>query len=191
MVPSEVKTRKTTHIILHAGCIKENLKIITRIYYVLKVIRTSHPILIMCLHVQRCPMRWVQHLSWRHHFATVTGTGAINRIHALNIKCEGLSRSFWTGCLEWELQMVQLSATNCRCIFILWVSLVNFAAITLCVASERVIPKVSIYFVINLVWKLLNTPSYTTFNWWLAESHKYFHMFIKRWQNMYSLLLAI
>jgi hypothetical protein len=34
--------------------------------------------------------------------------------------------------------MVQLSATRCSCIAILWVSLVSFAAITICVASQRV-----------------------------------------------------
>jgi hypothetical protein len=34
--------------------------------------------------------------------------------------------------------MVQLSVTRCSCINILWVSLVSFAAITLCVASRRV-----------------------------------------------------
>jgi hypothetical protein len=34
--------------------------------------------------------------------------------------------------------MVQLSATKCSCIAILRVSLVSFAAITLCVASQRV-----------------------------------------------------
>jgi hypothetical protein len=34
--------------------------------------------------------------------------------------------------------MVELSATRCSCIAILWVCLVSFAAITLCVASQRV-----------------------------------------------------
>jgi hypothetical protein len=58
-----------------------------------------------------------------------------------------------------ELQMVQLSATRCSCIAILSVSLVSFAAITLCVASQRVIPKVSLYFVIDSVRKILDTPS--------------------------------
>jgi hypothetical protein len=72
---------------------------------------------------------------------------------------EGVSRSFRTGRLEWELQMVQLSATKCSCISILWVSLVSFDAITLCVASQRVFV-VSVYFVINSVQKLLNTFSY-------------------------------
>jgi hypothetical protein len=41
--------------------------------------------------------------------------------------------------LERELHMVQLSATRCSCIAILWVSLVSFAAITLCVASQRIV----------------------------------------------------
>jgi hypothetical protein len=47
----------------------------------------------------------------------------------------------------------------CRCIAILWVSLVNFTAITLCVASQRVFIVV-VYFVIDSVRKLLDTPSY-------------------------------
>jgi hypothetical protein len=51
---------------------------------------------------------------------------------------EGVSKSFRTGRLERELQMVQLSTTRCNCIVILWVSLVSSAAITLCVASQRV-----------------------------------------------------
>jgi hypothetical protein len=51
---------------------------------------------------------------------------------------EGVSKSFQTGRLERELQMVQLSATRCSCITILWVSLVTFATVTLCVASQRV-----------------------------------------------------
>jgi hypothetical protein len=71
-----------------------------------------------------------------------------------------VSKSFRTGLLERELRMVQLSATRCSCIAILWVSLVNFAAITLCVACERVFIFVSVYFVIDSVRKLLDTPSY-------------------------------
>jgi hypothetical protein len=35
------------------------------------------------------------------------------------IQYEGVSKSFWTGRLERELQMVQLSATGCSCITIL------------------------------------------------------------------------
>jgi len=38
-------------------------------------------------------------------------------------KYEGVSKSFRTGRPERELQMVQLSATRCSCIAILWVSL--------------------------------------------------------------------
>jgi uncharacterized membrane protein YczE len=42
----------------------------------------------------------------------------------------------------------------------------SFAAITFCVASQRVfivtvVVVVVVYFVIDLVWKLLDTPSYT------------------------------
>jgi hypothetical protein len=47
----------------------------------------------------------------------------------------GVSKSFRTGRLERELQMVQLSSIRWSCIATLWVSLVSFAAITLCVAS--------------------------------------------------------
>jgi hypothetical protein len=59
-----------------------------------------------------------------------------------------------------ELQIVQLPATSCSCIAILLVSLMSFAAITLCVASQRVFIVVSIYFVIDSVRKLLDIPSY-------------------------------
>jgi hypothetical protein len=59
--------------------------------------------------------------------------------------------------------MIQLSTTRCSCIAILWVSLVSFAAITLCVASHRVFIVV-VYFVIDSVRKLLGTPSYVTQN---------------------------
>jgi hypothetical protein len=38
---------------------------------------------------------------------------------------------------------------------------VSFATIILCVASQRVFIIVSIYFFINSVWKLLDTPSYS------------------------------
>jgi hypothetical protein len=36
---------------------------------------------------------------------------------------------------------------------------VSFAAITLCVASQRVFIVVSVYFIIDLVQKILDTPS--------------------------------
>jgi hypothetical protein len=51
---------------------------------------------------------------------------------------EGVSKNIPTGRLERELQMVQLSATRCSCIAVLWVALVTSAAIALCVASQRV-----------------------------------------------------
>jgi hypothetical protein len=52
---------------------------------------------------------------------------------------EGVSKCFRTDRMERELQMVKLSATSCSCISISWVSLVSFAAITLCIASQRVV----------------------------------------------------
>jgi hypothetical protein len=70
---------------------------------------------------------------------------------------EGVSKSFRTGRLERELQTIQFSVTRCSCIAILWVSLVSFAAITLCVASQRVFIAVNVYFVIDSVRKLLVT----------------------------------
>jgi hypothetical protein len=60
--------------------------------------------------------------------------------------------------LERELQTVRLSATRCSCIAILWVSLVSFATINLCVVSQRVI--IVVYFVIDSFRKILDTPSY-------------------------------
>jgi hypothetical protein len=51
--------------------------------------------------------------------------------------------------------MVQLSANTCSCIAILLVSLVSFAAITLCVVP-RVFIIIVVYFVIT-VRKLLDT----------------------------------
>jgi hypothetical protein len=58
---------------------------------------------------------------------------------------EGVSKSFQTGRLERELQMVQRSATRCSYIAILWVSLASFSAIPLCVDSQRVFV-VAVYF---------------------------------------------
>jgi hypothetical protein len=76
---------------------------------------------------------------------------------------EGVSKSFQTGRLERELQMVQLSATRRSCIAILWICLLSFSAIPLCVASQRVFIVVSVYFVIDSVRKLLDTLSYVAF----------------------------
>jgi hypothetical protein len=50
----------------------------------------------------------------------------------------GYIQSSRTGRLERERHMVQLSTTRCNCIAILWVSLVSFATIILCVASQLV-----------------------------------------------------
>jgi hypothetical protein len=71
---------------------------------------------------------------------------------------EGVWKSSRTGRMERELQMIQLSAPGCSCIGILWASLVSFAAITLCVASQRVF--IVVYFVLDSVRKRLDTLSY-------------------------------
>jgi hypothetical protein len=81
---------------------------------------------------------------------------------------EGVSKSFRTGRLEQELQMVQLSATRCSCIAILWVSLVSFATITLCVASQRVFNCCKRIFRYDSVRKLLDTPSYEVEVFWVV-----------------------
>jgi hypothetical protein len=78
----------------------------------------------------------------------------------LKLKYEGVSESFRTGRLERELHMVQLSATRCSCVAIFWFSLVSFAAIALCVASQRVFVVDVVHFVIDSVRKLLDTPPY-------------------------------
>jgi hypothetical protein len=56
--------------------------------------------------------------------------------------------------------MVQFSVTRCSYITIQSVSIVSFAAITLCVASQRVFIVLRVYFVIDSVRKLLVIPSY-------------------------------
>jgi hypothetical protein len=70
----------------------------------------------------------------------------------------GCKQKFPDWRLERELRMVQLSATRCSCIGILWVSLASFVAITLWRGQQRVLPKVNVYFVIGSVRKLLDTP---------------------------------
>jgi hypothetical protein len=104
---------------------------------------------------------------------------------------EGVSKSFRTGHLERELQMVQLSTIQCSCIAILWVSLVSFAAVTLYVASQQVFIFVSVHFVIDSVRKLLDIPTYFIFStslhcrqmrdlrfWWLWRFKTWFFWFV-------------
>jgi hypothetical protein len=88
--------------------------------------------------------------------------------------------------------MVQLSATGCSCIAILWVSIVSSDAITHCVASQRVFIVVSVYFVIDSDRKILVTPSYVCKlfvmelraddNTWLAAKNS-----VKRYELYWSL----
>jgi len=72
-----------------------------------------------------------------HSFLLMTKLYPCFSIHSwAPLLYKGVSKSFWTGCLEWELKMVQLSATRCSCIAVLWVSLASFSAVTLCVVSR-------------------------------------------------------
>jgi hypothetical protein len=110
---------------------------------------------------------------------------------------EGVSKIFRTGRLERELQMLQLSATRFNCIAILWVSLVSFAAITLCVASQRVFIVVVVYFVIDSVRKLLDTHSYEVVNIYIKYSlnltniWSYNRWFSRLWSNETRLNLGL
>jgi hypothetical protein len=57
------------------------------------------------------------------------------------------------------VQMVQFFATSAVVSLFCESVIVSFAAITLCVASQRVFI-IIVYFIINSVQKLLNIPSY-------------------------------
>jgi hypothetical protein len=82
---------------------------------------------------------------------------------------EGVSKSFRIGRLERVLQMVQLSSTRCSCIPILWISLVSFAAITFCVASQRVfIIIIIIIIIIITLWLSPETSGYTLVCRWCS-----------------------
>jgi len=85
---------------------------------------------------------------------------AKSRLIMMQEKYEGVFKRFRTDRLERELQMVQLSASKCSRIAILWVSLVSFATVTLSVASQQVFIVTVVYFVIDSVRKLLDTLSY-------------------------------
>jgi hypothetical protein len=102
---------------------------------------------------------WLSSTFLNHFKEKWTLTGQQSRATERGYKSqEVVYKSFRTGRLELQLQIVQLSAIRCSCIDIFWVSVMNFAAITLCVASQRV---VTVYFVIETVRKLLDTPSYS------------------------------
>jgi hypothetical protein len=92
--------------------------------------------------------------------ANIDVAGMSHNLMLIMLTCGGLSKSFRTGRLERGLKVLQLSATRCSCIAILWVCLVSFVAISLCVSSQRVFIVV-VYFVIDSVRKLLDIPSYT------------------------------
>jgi len=70
---------------------------------------------------------------------------------------ERISKTFRTGHLEREMQMVQLYATRCNCTAILCVSLVSFANIILRVASQWV------FVVVIFLWLSPENFGYTVY----------------------------
>jgi hypothetical protein len=72
--------------------------------------------------------------------------------------------------------MVQLSGTKRSSIAILWVSLVIFANITLFIVSQRVFVVVSVYFVIDSVRELFDTPSCVPY-YLLCWNTQFYHLY--------------
>jgi hypothetical protein len=116
----------------------------------------GHEPFVFCVYLLFCKIptyQWISEKTMK--FISHAFIPASNRFFRNSNRTEGVSKSFRTGRLERELQMVQLFATRCSCIAILWVSLVSSATITLCVASRQVFV---VYLVIDSVQKLLDTP---------------------------------
>jgi hypothetical protein len=107
---------------------------------------------------------WVLHLPCtpgNSHNNTYSTSYLFPREQSCVWPYKGVSRRFQTGCLEQELQMVQLSATRCSCIAIMWASLVSFSTKTLCVACQWVfIVAIVVCLIIDSIRKLLDTPFY-------------------------------
>jgi hypothetical protein len=95
--------------------------------------------------------------DWKH--------GLCKGIGLLCVKLEQMwtiPHAFVRGCVQKfpDWPPGARAVTRCSCIPILWLSLVSFATMTLFVASQRVFIVVSVYFIINSIRKLLDTPSY-------------------------------
>jgi hypothetical protein len=80
----------------------------------------------------------VTSLKHNNSFTFACRLSMLNSNDTCYIMYEDVYEIFRTDRLERELQMVQLSATWCSFIAILWVSLMSFASVTLCVASQQV-----------------------------------------------------
>jgi hypothetical protein len=134
-----------------------HVPIISSTYFLLSLNENGHPVKILAHSMLSSKkVSWGQS-EWCIELSTCYDKLRGTLYRKLRIY-EGVSKSFRTGRLEQELQMVELSATRNSCIGILRVSLVSFVAITLYVASQRVISKVSVYFVIDSIRNLLDIP---------------------------------
>jgi hypothetical protein len=118
-----------THIKSHCSVLTPTIGSLTSCMYCLPVLSFSTFITLNCFWFLFHILSLFQDFQYYYHLLW---------LHYLRHLYEGVSKSFWTGHLEWELQMVQLSATRCSCIAMSRVSLVSFAIITLCVASQWV-----------------------------------------------------
>jgi len=109
------------------------------------------------------------HYLFYHEFRLISMILPLQRERERESVCVSLSmsKSFQTCRMVWELQMVQLWATKCSFMAILWVILLSFAVFTLCVASQWVFIVVSIYFITDSVQELLVTPSYVCYFQWM------------------------
>jgi hypothetical protein len=97
---------------------------------------------------------WNRNIRAHTHYRTPVVT-TVSELHYKRLypKVSGLAA--WSENCKWYSSLPLM----CSCIAILWVSLVSFDAITLCVASQRVF--VVVYFVIDSVRKLSDALSYS------------------------------
>jgi hypothetical protein len=94
---------------------------------------------------EQCVIKLLRYTDIKNMFiyATINTDTKFKKVASIGLSAhfltyEGISKSFRTGRLERELQMVNFSATRCSCIAILWVSVVSFAVVILSVVSQRV-----------------------------------------------------
>jgi len=76
-------------------------------------------------HIRKCSFRWggeqgqSESVHCEARFEVTTAVKIQVKVFWVVTPKKGVSKCFWTGHLEQELQMVQLSATRCSCIAIL------------------------------------------------------------------------
>jgi hypothetical protein len=94
-------------------------------------------------------------MLWIAVFFHLHTTQILHRMHYKIRRCIQKFPNWPPG--AWELQMVRLSATRCSCMLFVSQSS-EFCHHNLCVASQRVIPKVRVYFIIIQSGNLFTHP---------------------------------